>query len=86
MSPAFDSDMKPLATDFDQTDLEALRNEMLQAGLDCWQAGELIASFLAMRGYGVSAGDARSAASRIESASCSLECMRHELDRFALMM
>lgn len=73
-------------TDFSQMDLESLRSELLQSGLDTWQAGELIRSFLAARGYGVSAGDARTVATRIESASCSLECMRHELGRLALMM
>ena len=73
-------------TDFAQTDLETLRHELLQAGLDTWQSGELISSFLAARGYGVSAGDARSVATRIESASCSVDCMRHELGKLALMM
>jgi len=73
-------------TDFAPTDLESLRSDLMQAGLDSWQAGELISSFLAARGYGVSAGDARSIATRIESASCSLEWMRHELGKLALMM
>ena len=75
-----------LTTDFDRTDLQTLRSELLQSGLDIWQAGELISSFLASRGYGVSAGDARTIASRIEAESCSLECMRHELGKLALMM
>lgn len=73
-------------TDFAQTDLESLRSELLQAGLDTWQAGELISSFLSVRGYGVSAGDARTVATRIESSSCTLECMRQELGKLALMM
>ena len=73
-------------TGFSQEDLEALRKELLQAGLDTWQAGELITSFLAARGYGVSAGEARTVAGRIESASCSLDCMRAELGQLALVM
>jgi hypothetical protein len=76
----------PLHNSFDQTDLETLRSELLQSGLDIWQAGELVSSFLAARGFGVSAGDARSVASRIESESCTLESMRHELGRLALFM
>ena len=75
-----------LQTSFDQTDLETLRSELLQSGLDIWQAGELVSSFLAARGFGVSAGDARSVASRIESESCNLDCMRHELNKLALFM
>ena len=59
---------------FEQTDLETLRTELLQSGLDLWQAGELVSSFLAARGFGVSAGDARSVASRIASVNCNLAC------------
>ncbi len=76
----------PTGTDFTVTDLETLRNELLQSGLDSWQAGELVSSFLAVRGYGVSTGEARRVATRIESESCSLECMRQELGRLALVM
>ena len=76
----------PLTTNFDTTDLETLRDELLRSGLDLWQAGELISSFLAARGYGVSAGDARTIATRIEAESCSLDCMRKELGRLALVM
>ena len=75
-----------LTQDFSQSDLESLRKELLQAGLDNWQAGELVASFLVARGFGVSAGEARQVATRIESESCSVECMRHELGKLALMM
>ncbi len=86
MSFLDDDRSDPLQTTFDQTDLENLRSELLQSGLDIWQAGELVSSFLAARGFGVSAGDARSVASRIESESCNLDCMRHELNRLAFFM
>ncbi len=85
----FDQDDRtppPLTTNFDSTDLETLRDELMRSGLDLWQAGELVSSFLATRGYGVSAGDARTIATRIEGESCSLECMRKELGRLALVM
>ena len=81
----WDADV-PVTTDFAVTDLESLRNELLQSGLDSWQAGELVTSFLAVRGYGVSAGEARQVATRMEAGSCSLECMRQELGRLALVM
>ena len=76
----------PTTSGFGQRDLESLRQELLRAGLDTWQAGELIACFLAARGYGVSAPEARTVAGRIESASCSLDLMRLELNQLALPM
>lgn len=69
---------------FTEADLASLREELLRAGLDNWQAGELITSFLKARGFGVSAPEARTVATRIELASCSLECMRQELSQLAL--
>ena len=71
---------------FVATDLERLRRELRAAGLDSWQAGELLGAFLEQRGYGVSQAAARSAAARIELVGCSLECMRQELTDLALMM
>ena len=75
------------ATDkFSETDLSLLRDELMQSGLDHWQAGELISSFLAVRGYGVSHHAACGAASRIESVGCSLKFMQEELEQLALVM
>lgn len=71
---------------FTEDDLNTLRSELMQAGLDSWQAAELIASFLTARGYGVSTGDARTVATVIESQSCSLECMQRELEQVARVM
>lgn len=71
---------------FTQADLSSLRDELQQAGLDSWQAGELISAFLSARGYGVSNSDARTAASRIESVGCNMRCMQEELSRLALVM
>jgi hypothetical protein len=71
---------------FSSTDLSALRSDLLQSGLDSWQAADLLSSFLAGRGYGVSTHDARHAASRLESAGCSLDCMQQELEKLALVM
>ena len=71
---------------FTVTDLSSLREELMQSGLDHWQAAELIGSFLGARGYGVSNHAARNAASRIESVGCSLRCMQEELEKLALVM
>jgi hypothetical protein len=71
---------------FTAADLFSLREELKQSGLDSWQAAELISAFLSARGYGVSNRAARSAASRIESVGCSLECMQEELEKLALVM
>lgn len=71
---------------FTATDLSSLREELMQSGLDSWQAGELISAFLNGRGYGVSNHAARGAASRIESVGCSLQCMQEELEKLALVM
>ena len=50
------------------------------------QAADLISSFLAARGYGVSTQDARKAAFRMESISCSLRCLQEELEKIAYVM
>ena len=71
---------------FPASDLSTLREELMQSGLDSWQAAELITAFLSGRGYGVSNHAARSAASRIESFGCSLKSMQEELENLALVM
>ncbi len=67
-------------------ELSTLRGELQQAGLDSWQAAELISAFLNGRGYGVSSMEARTAATRIESVGCNIQCMQEELSRLALVM
>ena len=71
---------------FSDADLTGLREELLKAGLDSWQAADLISSFLAARGYGVSTQDARKAASRMEVTGCSLKCLQAELEKLAHVM
>jgi hypothetical protein len=71
---------------FPIADLSGLRDELMQSGLDSWQAADLISSFLSGRGYGVSNIEARSAASRIESVGCSIQSMREEFEKIALVM
>ena len=82
--------MEPYATaagtteKFTLTDLSSLREELMQSGLDSWQAAELISSFLNVRGYGVSHHAARGAVAAIESGS--LTAMREELEKLAFVM
>ncbi len=71
---------------FTQEDVADLRNELLGSGLDNWQAAELITSFLAARGYGVSTEGARTVASHLDSTSFSLENIQRELEQIALPM
>jgi hypothetical protein len=68
---------------FPQDQLQTLRNELMQSGLDSFQAAELLAAFLVQHGYGVSNDEARVAASRMESMGFSLPLMQEELERIA---
>jgi len=70
---------------FSSTELSVLRNELMQGGLDAWQAAELFQVFLAGRGYGVSPGAAIDAVARIEGSGCNLEVMQRELEGLALV-
>lgn len=77
---------KPQVEQFPEADLAGLREELLKAGLDSWQAAELISGFLAAHGYGVSTQEARQAVSRMESIGCSLKCLQAELEKLAHIM
>lgn len=67
-------------------DLTGLRDDLRRAGLDSWQAAELISAFLIARGYGVSHDDARDAVMRMDSWGASVQTMQEELGRLALVM
>jgi hypothetical protein len=71
---------------FTPFELMQLRSDLLQSGADSFQAAEIVTSFLSGRGYGVSAHEARTAASRIEVQGCKAEHIQAELDRVALAM
>jgi len=75
-----------MAEKFSSGELAALRSELLQGGLDSWEAAQLLQVFLSGRGYGVSPEAALDAASRVEGAGCSLESIQRELDRVAMVM
>jgi len=71
---------------FGVAELAGLRSALMQSGIDLWQAAEVLSAFLAGRGYGVNADQARAAVLRLEGAGCSYECMQTELERVALVM
>jgi len=66
---------------FSARELLNLRNELLQSGIDSWQAAEVLSG-----GYGVSAEHARNAISRLEGMGCNLDCMQAELENLAFVM
>ena len=76
----------PVDGKFTAEDVASLRAELLSAGLDSWQAAELVSSFLTARGYGISSDGARSVVTRIDASHCTLECMHQELESLALVM
>lgn len=71
---------------FPTTELSGLREDLLQAGLDSRQVAELIRSFLAERGYGVSHDDARAAAANTDVMFGSLQRMQETLEKVAVLM
>ncbi len=76
----------PVDGKFSAEDVATLRIELLQSGLDSWQAAELVSSFLSARGYGVSSEGARGVVGRIDSFHCNLASMQAELEQIALVM
>jgi hypothetical protein len=71
---------------FSEADLAGLREDLLRAHLDSWQVGDVISSYLSMRGYGVSNHEVRNMVSRIERTGYSLKTMQEELEKLALVM
>jgi hypothetical protein len=68
------------------SEVTALRNELIQGGLDSRQTAEMLQVFLMGRGYGVSPEVALDAAGRVECAGLSLESIQQELEKMALVM
>ncbi len=77
----------PIAVEkFPAFELSALREDLLQAGLDSRQVAEVVRGFLTERGYGVSFDDARSADLASEVRSGSLQRMQETLEKVAVLM
>ena len=71
---------------FSVRELANLRNELLQSGLDSWQAAQVVSHFLSGRGYGANSEDVRSAVHHLEEVSCTFERMQEVLETVALVM
>lgn len=71
---------------FSLKDLAQLRTELSRSELDSWQAAEVLSSFLAGRGYGVSAQRARDAVLRFEGGHSDLDSIQRELEGLAFVM
>jgi hypothetical protein len=79
--------MTAMKEKFTVTELNVLRNDLLQGGMvDSREAAELLQVFLMGRGYGVSPQAALDAASRVEISGCSLPVLQRELEGLALVM
>lgn len=71
---------------FPNTDLNELREDLLQAGLDSRQCAELIRSFLTGRGYGASFDEASKAAASSAVLFGPLHRMQETLEKVAVLM
>ena len=71
---------------FSAADLIALRQDLLQAGVDSFQAAEIVANFLTGRGYGCSSHEARGVASTIDVPGATAEHIQAALENVARVM
>jgi len=68
---------------FTPADLVQLRNDLLQPGMDSFQAAAIVSNFLSGRGYGIAPEEARSVATLIDAHDCTPALMQAELERVA---
>ncbi len=71
---------------FSADELTLLRQELRESGLDSFQCGAVLTSFLANKGYGVSSDQARVAVSLIGHADFTLPRLQLELEKLAYVM
>jgi hypothetical protein len=71
---------------FSARELVHLRSELMQSGIDSWQAAEVLREFLTGRGYGVNSQNARDAVGRLELVGGDIDCIQEELERLAFVM
>jgi hypothetical protein len=71
---------------FSVSQVTALRQELLQRGVDHFQAAEIINSFVASGGYGISQEMARHIALRLERMHDGIESLHRQLEICALAM
>ena len=71
---------------FSADELTSLREELRGCGLDSFQCGALLTSFLSNKGYGVSPDQARVAVAHIGPAGFTLPRLQQELEKLAFVM
>jgi hypothetical protein len=71
---------------FTENDLANLRNKLMKSKIDSWQAADVVATFLAGRGYGVNANAMRKAVARTDNLRSSREAMQKVLETVAFVM
>jgi hypothetical protein len=68
---------------FSPSDLMTLRSDLLQNGVDSFQAAQIVADFLGGRGYGIGVEQARKVAAAIETAGTAADRIQTELESVA---
>jgi hypothetical protein len=71
---------------FSMSELEKLRGDLMQSGIDSWQAAEVVSAFLAGRGYGVNSVTMRDAVTRLDAFGGSIDTMQAVLETVAYVM
>ncbi|AXC12834.1 hypothetical protein ACPOL_3549 [Acidisarcina polymorpha] len=60
---------------FSMSELSSLRSELMQSGIDSWQAADVVSAFLVGRGYGVNTITVRDVVTRLDPFSASMDAM-----------
>ncbi|MEO6924513.1 MAG: hypothetical protein ABI142_11860 [Bryocella sp.] len=71
---------------FNPQELITLRDELMQSGVDSFQAADIVSNFLTGRGYGCSTHEARALVGNIETQGMTAEYIQVELERVARVM
>jgi hypothetical protein len=77
---------KSLVEKFSMSELANLRSELMQSGIDSWQAADVVSTFLIGRGYGVNTTTMRDAVTRLEAFNGSPDVMQAVLETVAYVM
>jgi hypothetical protein len=75
-----------MAQKFSVSQVAALRRDLLQGGLDYLQVAEIINSFVAAGGYGISQETARHIAMRLKRMHDGVEALHRQLESCARAM
>ena len=71
---------------FSTVEVATLRCNLVNGGLDSFQAAEIIKMFIAAHGYGISPERALDTANRLEATRRNVESFHRELEAVALAM